>query len=267
MAAIHPTAIIHPGAQIGQDVEIGPYCVVEDRVTVGDRCALSAHSMVRAFTRLGPDNRLHAFASVGGEPQDLKFHGEETWLEVGAHNVFREFCTVHRGTGNGGGLTRIGSGCLVMAYVHVAHDCKLGDGVIMSNGASLAGHVHIGDRAIVGGMTGVHQFVRIGEHAFAGARSGIAQDLPPFCLASGERAVMFGLNSVGLARAGFSKETILGLKRAYKTLFRSGLERQAALAQVEAEFAAVPEVLRLAAFVRSSERGVVPAGRGDNGEE
>jgi UDP-N-acetylglucosamine acyltransferase len=264
VSTIHPSAVIHPDAQVGEAVTVGPFCVIEEKTVIGDGCTLGAHAMVRAYTRLGAGNRLFPYACVGGEPQDLKFHGEETWLNVGQDNTFREFCTIHRGTENGGGETRIGSGGLYMAYVHVAHDCILGDGVIMSLGASLAGHVLVGDRAIVGGMSGVHQFARIGEHAFVGARSGVAQDVPPFCLASGERVAMFGLNSVGLTRAGFSKEAILALKRAYKTLFRSGLDRQAALAQVEAEFAAVPEVMRLAAFVRASERGIVPAGRGES---
>ena len=267
MADIHPSAVIHPGAQLGQNVAVGPFCVVEDKTVIGDGCTLGSHAMVRAYTKLGAGNRLFPYACVGGEPQDLKFHGEETWLHVGDGNTFREFCTIHRGTENGGGETRIGSGGLYMAYVHVAHDCILGNGVIMSLGASLAGHVLVGDRAIVGGMSGVHQFARIGEHAFVGARSGVAQDVPPFCLASGERVALFGLNSVGLTRAGFSKETLTALKRAYKTLFRAGLDRQAALAQVEAEFAAVPEVMRLAEFVRTSERGIVPAGRGESADE
>ena len=267
MSNIHPSAFVHPHAQLGAGVTVGPFCVVEERVEIGDGCSLGAHSMVRAYTRLGANNRLFPYACVGGEPQDLKFHGEETWLVVGEGNTFREFCTIHRGTENGGGLTRIGAGGLYMAYVHVAHDCILGDGIIMSNAASLAGHVHIGDRAIIGGMSGVHQFARIGEFAFVGARSGVAQDVPPFCLASGERVALFGLNSVGLTRAGFSKDTILALKRAYKTLFRAGLDRQAALAQVEAEFAAVPEAMRLASEVRASERGIVPAGRGESADD
>ncbi len=265
---IHPTAVVDPGAELGKDVAVGPFCIVEQDVAIGDGTTLDACSQVKAHTRMGRGNRLHTHAIVGGEPQDLKFHGEKSLLEVGDNNVFREFCTIHRGTENGGGVTRIGNGGLFMAYVHVAHDCILGDGVIMSNASSLAGHVVIGDHVIIGGMCGVHQFVHVGEFGFVGAMSGLGQDLPPYMLASGARARLHGLNLIGLRRRGFPAEALSALKKAYKTIFRSGRERQEALASVMEEFGAVPQVAKLVDFIRGSARGIVtPAVRGDNGDD
>lgn len=269
-ATIHPTAVVDPGAELGRDVSVGPFCIVERDVVIGDGTVLEGASQVKAHTRMGKGNRLYTHAIVGGEPQDLKFHGEKTLLEVGDNNVFREFCTIHRGTENGGGVTRIGNGGLFMAYVHVAHDCILGDGVIMSNASSLAGHVVIGDHVIIGGMSGVHQFVHIGEFGFVGAMSGLGQDLPPYMLCTGARAYLHGLNLIGLRRRGFPAETLSALKKAYKTIFRSGRERQEALAAVMDEFGEVPQVAKLVDFIRASARGIVtPAARGagDDAEE
>jgi UDP-N-acetylglucosamine acyltransferase len=256
---IHPSAIVHPGAQLGQDVVVGPCCVVEDKVSIGDRCRLDPFCQIKAFTTLGADNRVHSYALVGGEPQDLKFRGEETHLTVGDNNQIREYATLHRGTEDGGGLSSVGSGCLLMGYVHVAHDCHIGDGVILSNGAMLAGHVTIDSGAIVGGMSGVHQFVRIGEEAFVGAMSGLGQDLPPFMLAAGARAKVHGPNFIGLKRKGYSQETMAALKTAYKSIWRSETPRQEALDDVESALGSHPEIRKLVAFIRQSERGVVSA--------
>ncbi len=179
---IHPTAIVHPDAALGNDVEVGPYAIIEDKVTIGDRCRIGSHAQILSHTTMGTDNTVFSFASVGGTPQDLKFQGEESYLVIGNNNSIREYVTLHRGTSGGGGFTRIADECLLMAYVHVAHDCKLGNNVILSNAAMLAGHIEIGDYAVIGGMSGVHQFVRIGECAFLGAMSGLGMISLPTCL-------------------------------------------------------------------------------------
>lgn len=259
MPQIHPTALVHKDAEIAQDAVIGPYCNVEGDVVIGAGTRLDAYAQVLRYTTIGAGCRIHSFASVGGEPQDLKFKGETTRCEIGDKSVVREYVTVHRGTEGGGGITRIGSGCLLMAYVHIAHDCLLGNGVILSNGAMLAGHVIVGDHAALGGMTGVHQFVNIGEHSFLGAKSGLGQDLPPYLLATGSRAKLHGPNLIGLRRLGYSQELLAALRSAYKRIWRSDIPRQEALAQVEEEFGQMPQVKSLVDFVRGSERGVVTA--------
>ncbi len=267
MPHIHPTAIVHPGAELAQDVVVGPYCVIEDQVRIGAGTRIEASAQILRFTELGVNCRVHSFALVGGEPQDLKFRGEETTCSIGDNTVIREYVTVHRGTAGGGGITRVGSGCLLMAYVHVAHDCILGNRVILSNGAMLAGHVVIDDHAAVGGMSGVHQFVHIGEFAFVGAMSGIAQDIPPFLLASGSRAKLHGLNLIGLRRQEFTQEALAALRSAYKRIFRSDTPRQEALAEVETEFGHLPQIQKLLQFIRNSERGVLSASvKGENGD-
>lgn len=262
---IHHTATVHPDTQIGRNVEIGPGCIVESDVYIGDYTRLDPYSQVKRFTRLGGECHVHSYAVVGGEPQDLKFQGEESWLEVGDKTTIREFVTIHRGTEGGGGTTRIGAGCLLMSYVHIAHDCLLGNGVILSNAVNLAGHIEIRDRAVVGGMTGVHQFTRIGEYAFVGAMSGVAQDIPPYTLATGNRAKLRGLNLIGLRRAGFDQEALSSLKKTYMLLFRSGKERRDALNQAEEAYGSCEEVMRMLGFIRESERGVASALR--NGED
>ncbi len=259
--AIHPTAIIAPGAVLGRDVSVGPYAVIEDNVCIGDETRIDAHAVINAFTRIGKRNHVHAHAMVGGEPQDLKFHGEESWLEIGDDNSIREFSTMHRGTEAGGGITSIGNGNLVMAYTHIAHDCRLGNNIVMSNGASLAGHVTVGDHAIIAGMSGVHQFVQIGAHAFVGAMTGVGQDVPPWMLVSGYRAVVYGPNLVGLRRAGATRETVAALKGTFRILWRSGLMRAEALEQIQNEFGNIPEVIEFIDFVKKSERGLCPADR------
>lgn len=264
---IHPTAVVSDGAQLGEDVVIGPYCIIEDKVEIGDRSHFEPHATVKSFTRMGADCVVNSYAYIGGEPQDLKYHGEESWLVMGDGNRIREYVTIHRGTEGGGGETRLGSGCLIMGYVHIAHDCRLGDGVIISNATSLAGHIGVGNHAVIAGMTGVHQFVKIGDHAFVGAMSGLAQDVPPFAMANGVRAKLYGLNVVGLRRHGFSAETIAALKKAYALLVaKSGSgSRSDALDEVDATLGDIPEVAVFADFIRHSERGICSHARQGNG--
>jgi len=257
---IHPTAIIDPGASLGNGVEVGAYAVVGPKVTLGDGCRIGAHAIIESHSRIGKGTRVFSFASVGAPPQDLKFQGEETWVEIGEGCVIREYVTVNRGTVGGGGTTRIGNNVLLMAYCHVAHDCSIGDRVIMANTATLAGHVDVGTGAIIGGLVGVHQFVRIGSYAIVGALSGIPLDIPPYVtavVARGQKGRgLFGLNLIGLKRNRFPEETITELKKAYRILFRQGLPLREALVRAEEETAPVPEVRHLLEFVRSSKRGV-----------
>jgi UDP-N-acetylglucosamine acyltransferase len=257
---IHPTAIIDPGASLGEGVEVGAYAVVGPQVTLGDGCTIGAHAIIESHSRIGKGTRVFSFASVGTTPQDLKFQGEETWVEIGDGCTIREYVTVNRGTVPGGGVTRVGNGVLLMAYCHIAHDCHIGDRVIMANAAMLAGHVDIATGAIIGGLVGIHQFVRIGSYAIVGALSGIGLDIPPYVTAVVARAQkgsgLYGLNLIGLKRNRFSEETIAELKKAYRILFRSGLPKEEALSRAEAETAPVPEVRHLLDFIRSSKRGV-----------
>ena len=256
---VHPTAIVHANAQIGKDVEIGPYAIIEEHVVIGDRCRIDAHAVIKDYTRMGVGNHIHSHALVGGEPQDLKFQGEVTWLELGDDNRIREFATLHRGTEGGGGITRIGSRNLCMAYTHIAHDCQLGNDIVMSNGATLGGHVRVDDFAIIGGLSAVHQFTRVGRHAFVGGMSGISQDLPPWMLAVGTRALVQSPNIVGLRRIKASQELVSAFKQAYRLLWFSGIPRPDALLQLEAEYGHLPEIAEFITFVRSSERGILPA--------
>ena len=258
---IHPSAFVSPKAQIGNNVTIGPCALIEDDVVIGDNCEVHAFASVKQYTRMGKGNVIHSYAMVGGIPQDLKFAGEPSTLEMGDNNNIREFSTLHRGTEGGGGVTRIGNNNLLMAYTHVAHDCQLHNGIVMSNGATLAGHVTLFDSAIIGGLSAVHQFARVGQHAFVGGMTGISQDLPPYMLAVGGRAGIHGPNIVGLRRKGVSSSTVTAVRTAFRTLWLSGIPRQEALAKVEADFAEMPEVLEICTFVRESPRGVLPAMR------
>jgi UDP-N-acetylglucosamine acyltransferase len=257
---IHPTAIIDPGAVLGEGVEVGAYAMIGPRVTLGERCSVGAHAIIESHARVGKDTRVYSFASIGAPPQDLKYRGEETWVEIGDGCNIREYTTVNRGTVAGGGVTRVGNGVLLMAYCHVAHDCHVGDHVIVANAATLAGHVEIGAKAIIGGLVGVHQFVRIGSFAMVGALSGLPLDIPPYVTAVVGRGQkgrgLYGLNLIGLRRNGFSEETIAELKKAYRILFRSGLSMREALARAAEETAPLPEIQHLLDFVQSSKRGV-----------
>ncbi len=252
----HPTAIIHPGARLAADVTVGPYAVIGEHVSIGAGTQIGAHCVIEGWTEIGEACVFSHFVSAGTPPQDLKFGGEESRLIIGHHNTFREFVTLNRGTHHGGGATRIGHHNFLMAYVHVAHDCTLGDHVIMANAATLAGHIAVGDHAVLGGLTGVHQFVRIGAYAMIGGCSAIAQDVPPFVSATGNRAKLFGLNLVGLKRNGFSEERIAALKKAYRILFSAHLAMKDAIKQAREESGGQTDVETLVRFVETSERGI-----------
>ncbi len=252
---IHATAIIDSSAQLGRNVEIGAYSIVGADVVIGDDCVIGPHVVLRGPTRLGRNNRIFQFASVGEDCQDKKFKGEPTQLIVGDNNIIREFVTIHRGTVQDQGITRIGNDNLLMAYVHVAHDCVVGDHVILANNTTLAGHVHVGDWAILGGFTGVHQFCHIGAHAFTAVNSVVVQDVPPYIMAQGHNAVPRTINSEGLKRRGFSSEQITAIKRAFKILYRQGLTvNEAVEKMVELQ---VPALQPLIDFVQQSSRGII----------
>jgi UDP-N-acetylglucosamine acyltransferase len=253
---IHPTAIVDPGAELGEDVAIGPFAIVGPKVTIGARSVLAPHAIIERNARIGADCRVGSGSIIGGDPQDLKYKGEETWVEIGDGTVVREYVTLNRGTDESF-RTTVGKKCLIMAYVHVAHDCHIGDEVILANMAQLAGHITIGDYATVSGMTPVHQFVKIGSYAFIGGMSRVTKDVPPFVKASGSPMKLFGLNTVGLERRGFTRETLRELKKAYALFFSSDLNVSQALERARAELAPLPEVETLIRFVEESERGVL----------
>ena len=252
---LHPTAIIHPGAELGEGCEVGPYCIIGPRVRLGPGCRLHSHVVIDGDTRLGRQNEVFPFATLGTRTQDLKWRGGETRVEIGDHNTFREYVTVHAATQEGE-ATVIGSHNNLLAYTHVAHDCRLGNHIIMSNLAQIAGHVTIEDGAILGGMSAIHQFARVGRLAMVAACTPVRQDVAPFMLVTGDPAQTLKANVIGLERAGLSPEAIRALNQAYRILFREGLSIPNALARLETELAASPEVQHLIQFVRSSERGV-----------
>ncbi|MDA1007898.1 MAG: acyl-ACP--UDP-N-acetylglucosamine O-acyltransferase [Planctomycetota bacterium] len=246
MTKIHPTAIIDPTAVIAPSAEIGAYCVVGARVSIGEDCVLRPHSQVVQMTRMGRGNTVHAFAVIGGDPQDLKYHGEPTWLEIGDDNQVREYCSIHRGTGNGGGLTRIGSHNLFMACTHIAHDSIVGNHVILANNVMLAGHVHIEDYANVGGAVGIHHFARIGFCSFVAGMSRCPKDVPPFMLLEGNPASVRGYNHVGMSRLGMNESELDAAKECYKRLFRTlGGSVGEKVAGLRADFAGSAVVARI----------------------
>lgn len=253
---IHPTAIVGPKARIDKDVTVGPYAVIGDHVIIGPGTTIGPHAVIDPYVEIGPECHIFQFASVGAVPQSLKFKGEETWTKIGSRCIIREFVTVNRGTADGGAVTRIGDDCLLMAYVHIAHDCCLGNNVVMANNATLAGHVTIGNHATVGGLSAIHQFVRIGDYAFLGGKSVVVKDIIPFVLASGDRAKLHGLNQIGLKRQGFSPEALKQLKKTYRLIFRIGLTLNEAIERVLAEVEPIPEVKAFIEFIKSSERGI-----------
>jgi UDP-N-acetylglucosamine acyltransferase len=254
--AIHPTAMVDSSARLGRDVEIGPHSFIGPNVEIGDGCRIGHHVNIEQNTTLGAGTRIWPFVSLGSDAQDLKYQGEDTFLEIGQKVQIREFVTMNRGTGEGGGITRVGDNGLFLAYSHVAHDCQIGNQVIMSNSANLAGHVTIDDNAIISGLCAVHQFVRIGSYCFVGGMSGVAQDMPPYTLCEGNRAKTHGLNVVGLKRAGFTSEALEALKGAYRIIFRSRTPLKKALEEVRQTVPLLPEVEHLLQFVESSQRGV-----------
>jgi UDP-N-acetylglucosamine acyltransferase len=254
---IHETAIVAPTASLGEGVHIGPYSTIGSGVALGDGVRLESHVVVDGKTTIGAKTRVFPFASIGLEPQDLKYAGEETATEIGERNTIREFVTIHRGTAGGGGVTRIGDDNLLMAQAHVAHDCQLGNEIIMANGATLAGHVRIEDRANIGAYSGVHQFCRIGLEAFVGGYSVVVKDAPPFATIQGNHAKCYGLNRLGMKRRGYSKETIQNLHHAYHLLLSAKLNTTQALERIKAEIKGSAEVDLLVDFIESSSRGVV----------
>lgn len=254
---IHPTAIVDPTAQIAPDSEVGPYTIVGADVTIDAGCWIGPHVVIKGPTSIGKNNKIYQFASVGEDPQDLKYAGEPTRLEIGDNNIIREYATINRGTAGGGAITRIGNSNLLMAYIHIAHDCQIANHTVFSNGASLAGHVNVGEHAILAGFACVHQFCSVGEHAFVGLNSVANRDVPPFMMAVGNYAEAKGINKNGLRRRGFSEEAISALHRAYMSLVRQKGQRETAVKSLQDELESYPEVKRFLSFIESSERGIV----------
>ncbi|MCL4837632.1 MAG: acyl-ACP--UDP-N-acetylglucosamine O-acyltransferase [Thermoanaerobaculia bacterium] len=255
-ARIHPTAVVDPSAELADGVEIGPHAVIGAEVEIGEGTEVGAGAQVQGPTRIGRENRISAHAAIGFPPQDLKFQGERVALEIGDRNHFREFCTVHRGTAKGGGLTRIGSDGLFMVYAHVAHDCQVGDRVIFANCGTLAGHVEVGDDAVIGAFSAVHQFNRVGRHAYIGGYTRLTTDALPFAKTVGMRPAFYGLNRIGLRRKGLDAAAITALDAAFRIYLRSHLSSAAALEILERDHAAHPEVRYLIDWIRASRRGV-----------
>lgn len=253
---IHPTAIIAPDAQLGEGVEIGPYSIIGADVIIGENTVIGPHTVIADFSHIGKCCNIFQFSSIGASPQDLKFGGEKTRVVIGNFNTIREFVTINRATNADIGVTIIGDHNLLMAYVHIAHNCKLGNNIIMVNSASLAGHIHVEDHAIVGGLTGVHQFCRIGAHSIIGGASAVTKDVPPYTMAQGNHAKLFGLNLVGLKRRNFSEKSIKAITDAYRIVFRSSLLLDKAIKKVETEVEDLPEVRNFIKFIKESERGV-----------
>jgi UDP-N-acetylglucosamine acyltransferase len=260
MATIHPTAVVEPGAQLGETVSVGPYTVIRSAVRVGEGTTIGPHCVIEGHTTIGRDNRILQFCSLGAVPQDKKYAGEPTRLEIGDRNTIREFCTFNTGTVQDVGVTRVGDDNWIMAYVHIAHDCQVGDQTILANNATLAGHVHLGDWVFIGGLTGVHQFVKIGAHAMAGFASAVTQDVPPFMLVDGNPLAVRGFNVEGLRRRGFGPERIAAVKQMHRLLYRSGKTLEQARADIEALASSTPqaqgEVALMSAFLAQSTRGI-----------
>ena len=256
--SIHPTAIVDPSAKIPASCSIGPYCVLGAEVEMGENCQLLSHVVLGGPTKMGSDNQIFSFAAVGGDPQDVTYHGERTSLEIGDRNVIREYVTITRGTLKGGGVTRVGSDTLIMAYTHIGHDSVIGDHVMLVNGATLAGHVTVEEWAVVGALCPVHQYVRIGAHSYVGGGTTITQDVLPYSMTSAERDThAFMLNKVGLQRRGFSRERIAKLHHAFKVLLASKLNTSQALERLRAEGELGEDVDLLVRFIESSERGII----------
>ena len=253
---IHPTAIVSREAHLEEGVKVGPYSIIEADVHIGRNTIIEPHVIIRAHTDIGEECRIFQFCSIGEVPQDLKYKGEETRVIIGHHNTIREYVTIHQATSSDIGVTVIGDHNLLMAYSHVAHNCKLGNHIVMANAANLAGHVHVEDFAIIGGLTGIHQFSRIGAHCIIGGASAVSKDIPPFVMASGNFAKLYGLNLIGLKRRGFKEETISALKEAYKIIFRSSLLLSVAVEKVKQELNDFPEVRQFIEFIEHSERGI-----------
>lgn len=254
---IHPTAVVHPGAKIGAGVDVGPYSIIGEHVEIGNDTRIGAHSVVAGHTRIGRGNKIFNHVSLGEAPQDKKYAGEPTRLEIGDNNVIREFCTFNTGTVQDLGYTRLGNDNWIMSYVHLAHDCVVGNNTVLANCTQLAGHVEVFDFAILGGFTGVHQFCRVGAHAITGVGSVVLADVPPFVTAMGNTAKPHGINSEGLKRRGFSAGAITEIRRAYKTLYRSGLTFEQAKQALQDKAASVPEIRLMTDFLAASKRSII----------
>jgi UDP-N-acetylglucosamine acyltransferase len=254
---IHPTAIVDPGAELGSGVQVGPYAVIGAGVQIDDGSSVGAHAVICGATSIGKENRIFHFASIGEDPQDKKYKGEPTRLVIGDRNTIREFCTLNRGTSQDQGVTRIGDDNWIMAYVHVAHDCQIGNDNVLANNTTLAGHVRVGHHSVLGGFAGAHQYCQIGSYAFLGMYSGVTRDVPSYCMVSGRPAVPKGVNAEGLRRHGFTAEQIRNIRRAYRTLYRSGLKLQEALEQIESDLARQPELEEFVTSIRASSRSIV----------
>lgn len=254
--AIHESAIIDSGAEIDENAEIGPFCIIGSGVTIAGGVKLQSNVVIEGNTEIGEGTQIYPFASIGLPPQDTKYKGEDSGLRIGSNNVIREYVTVHRASVGGDGLTELGDNCFIMAYAHIAHDCKIGSSVIMANAATIAGHVSIGNHSVLGGLVAVHQFTRIGDYSMVGGLSGIGQDIPPYMIASGPRAKLFGLNVVGLKRHGFSEEAISELKKAYKILFREKNTLKQAIKKVQEELPFTDEIQHLIDFINQNKRGI-----------
>ena len=254
---IHQTAIVHPNARLASDVDVGAYTLIGEHVEIADGTVVGPHVVINGHTRIGKNNRIFQFSSLGEIPQDKKYANEPTRLEIGDNNTIREFCTFNLGTVQDGGVTRIGDDNWIMAYVHIAHDCQVGSHTIMANGATLGGHVHVGDWAFLGGLSGVHQFVRIGAHAMTGFQTRLAQDLPPYVTVAGNPAEAHGINSEGLKRRGFSGAAIAAIKNAYKTLYKTGLSFDQAKLVLQEQVGEHAELQLLVDFLSTSQRGIV----------
>lgn len=257
MSRIHPSAIVDAAARIAADVEIGPYSIIGPHVEIGSGCVIGPHAVIKGHTRIGANNRIFQFVSLGEIPQDKKYNNEPTRLEIGDGNTIREFCTFNCGTVQDSGVTRLGDDNWVMAYVHLAHDCQVGNHTILANNSQLAGHVTVGDYAILGGFTGVHQFCRIGAHAITGGSSLVLKDVPPYVTASGNPAQPYGINSEGLKRRGFSADTIAALKRAYRAIYRTGDTVEQSLAALALQVGECPEIQPLIDFLTVPGRGII----------
>ncbi len=254
---VHPTAIVDPGARLAADVSVGPYAVIGAEVEIGAGCSIGAHAVIQGPARIGRGNHIASHAAIGGDPQDKKYHGERSELVIGDGNTIREFVTINRGTGEGGGVTRIGDDNWIMAYVHIAHDCTIGSHTIFANNTTLAGHVEIGDFVVLGGFAGVHQFCKIGAHAFAAMYAAINRDVPPFIYVAGQFAVPRGVNAEGLKRRGFNVKRIAAIKRAYRTLYLSHKTLADARSALEEQATASEDVRALVEFIDRSERALV----------
>jgi len=253
---IHATAIVDSTAEIDSNVEIGPYSIIGENVVVGSGTMIGSHVVIQSYVTIDTDCQIYQYAAIGAPPQSLKFKGEKSDVKIGSGTIVREFVTIHRGTEFGGGLTEVGEENFLMAYTHIAHDCITGKKVIFANNATLAGHITVGDHATIGGLVAIHQFVRIGNYAYVGGKSAVVKDIPPYVIASGDRAKLHGLNSVGLKRHGFSQETLSLLKKAYRIIFRIGITLNEAIERIKAEVEQAPEVVNLIDFIKSSRRGI-----------